>query len=218
MLLLLGVHLGLTIIIDGPLVAASILAAEVEGHEASEKEGHGDCGGECDMSRNKSIRNQQKVSKLMVLKNVPWRVFRQEAVSRDGTTQVAETDVHGDTDTTLETATDVVAVPCNTHGYQWVDTRSSEEGTGVLDAGLTGTGKHGESDGLVVNTRAMVLRDHCVSRRSPQHQLCLQKASWRIRVQPGVTQSQQKAAQRFFVFFTYLQASLRISEMDSWMR
>merc|ERR1711939_171710 len=30
--------------------------------------------------------------------------------------------------------------------YQWVDTRSSEEGTGVLDAGLTGTGKHGESD------------------------------------------------------------------------
>ena len=146
MLLLLGVHLGLTIVIDGPLVAASILAAEVEGHEASEKEGHGDCGGECDMSRNKSIRNQQQVSKLMVLKNVPWRVFRQEAVSRNGTTQVAETDVHGDTDTTLETATDVVAVPCNTHGYQWVDTRSSEEGTGVLDAGLTGTGKHGESD------------------------------------------------------------------------
>ena len=146
MLLLLGVHLGLAVVIDGPLVAASVLAAEVEGHEASEEEGHRDCRGECDMSRNKSSRNQKRLSRLRVLDNVPWGVLRQEAVSRDGATQVTKTDVHGDTDTTLETATDVVAVPCNTHGYQWVDTRSSEEGTGVLDAGLTGTGKHGESD------------------------------------------------------------------------
>lgn len=54
--------------------------------------------------------------------------------------------MHGNADTTLETATDVVAVPGNSHGYQGVDTRCSEEGTGILDAGLAGTGEHSEAD------------------------------------------------------------------------
>lgn len=53
--------------------------------------------------------------------------------------------MHGDADTTLERSTDVISVPCNTHGYQGVDARSSEESTDILDGRLAGRSKHSES-------------------------------------------------------------------------
>ncbi len=49
-----GVVLWQTIIINGPLVAAGIFAAEVEGHKQREDEGHGDSGREGYMARDKS--------------------------------------------------------------------------------------------------------------------------------------------------------------------
>lgn len=81
-----------------------VLAAEICSHESSQDERHAERADECEVSR----------SEL-------WRVLWQEAVSSDRTTQVAKADVHGDTDTTLERATDVVTVPGDTHWDQGVN-------------------------------------------------------------------------------------------------
>lgn len=59
------------------------------------------------------------------------RVPGQVDVRSSHTAQVSETDVHGNTDTTLERATDVVAVPCDTLGYVGVDAADSEEAADV---------------------------------------------------------------------------------------
>jgi hypothetical protein len=54
--------------------------------------------------------------------------------------------MHSDTNTTLERSTNVVTVPGNTHRHQRIDTRGSEEGSGILDAGLTGAGEQNEAE------------------------------------------------------------------------
>lgn len=78
--------------------------------------------------------------------NIPWGVFWQEAESRDGTTQVTESNVHSNTNTSLQRASDVVTVPCDTHGDQWVDTGGGKESTGVLNCWLSRGCKHSETD------------------------------------------------------------------------
>lgn len=53
--------------------------------------------------------------------------------------------MHGNTNTALEGATDVVSVPGDTHWNQWVDTGGSEESAGVLNSWLVSTQEQGET-------------------------------------------------------------------------
>lgn len=101
--------------LEGP-VAAGVFPAEVDVHEDREDQGHG-----------------VKAKQGAVARNVARSVLLQVEEGRDGAAEVAEADVHGDTDTTLERAADVVSVPCDTLGHVGVDTRSQEEAAGVLD-------------------------------------------------------------------------------------
>lgn len=78
--------------------------------------------------------------------NIPWGILWQEHESRDGTTQVAESDVHGNTNTSLQRASDVVTVPGNTHRDQRINTRSGEKCSKILNSSVVGGCKHGESD------------------------------------------------------------------------
>lgn len=53
--------------------------------------------------------------------------------------------MHGNANTTLEGATDVVSVPGDTHWNQWIDTGGSEESTDVLNSWLISAQQHGET-------------------------------------------------------------------------
>lgn len=86
---------------------------------------------------------------------VSWRVSRPICECRNGTTQVSETDVHGDTDTTLGRTANVVSVPGDTHGNVGVDTGGSQEGTKVLNMGVVSGDQHGEA-----NDREKTEKDH----------------------------------------------------------
>lgn len=99
------------------LVTAGVLAAEVNGHEDAEDAAHGGGGNEGPVAAS-------------VVGSVVLAVDK----ARDGTTEVTKADVHGNTDTTLEGTTDVVAVPGDTLGNVGVDTAGDEESTKVLGA------------------------------------------------------------------------------------
>lgn len=99
------------------LVTAGVLAAEVNGHEYAEDAAHGGGGNEGPVAAS-------------VVGSVVLAVDK----ARDGTTEVTKADVHGNTDTTLEGTTDVVAVPGDTLGNVGVDTAGDEESTKVLGA------------------------------------------------------------------------------------
>lgn len=78
--------------------------------------------------------------------NVLWLVDLSVGESRDNTSQVTETDVHGNSNTTLGGSSNVVSVPGDTHWDVGIDTASSKEGTGVLNSWLGGGDQHEESD------------------------------------------------------------------------
>lgn len=110
-------------------VAAGILAAEVDGHEDGEDSGHGSGGEESSVAG-----------------SVVGSIILAEDEARDGTTQVTEADVHGDADTSLERATDVVTVPGDTLGNVGVDAAGDHEGGKVLGAVALGAEEDGETD------------------------------------------------------------------------
>lgn len=74
------------------------------------------------------------------------RVFLEVDESGHDTAEVAETDVHGDTDTALGGATDVVAVPGDTLRDVGVDARGHEEDTGVLDVRVLRCDLHDQAE------------------------------------------------------------------------
>lgn len=112
-------------------VTALVLAAEVEGHEDGEDGGHGSGGEESAVAR-----------------SVVRSIILAEDEAGDGTTQVTETDVHGNTDTSLERATNIVTVPGDTLGNVGVDTAGDHEAGKVLGVVVVSAEKDGEtSDG-----------------------------------------------------------------------
>jgi len=110
-------------------VAPGILLLQVGSHKAAKRKTHA------------SRSNKQAMSR-----EVPGRISGAVSERGNGTTQVAETNVHCDSDTTLGRAANVVAVPGNSHGDVRVNTTGGEERAKVLDAGLVGGDQHGESD------------------------------------------------------------------------
>jgi len=103
-------------------ISASILATEVDGHEDLKEKRHAHQAKKDEMT---------SVELGRVLLEVDER-------SKD-TTEVTETDVHGNTNTTLCGTTNVVAVPGDTLGNVGVDTAGKEEDTGVLGVRLLET-------------------------------------------------------------------------------
>jgi hypothetical protein len=73
-------------------------------------------------------------------------VAREEEVSGDGATKVAEADMHGYTDGSLEGAADVVPIPGNTLRYIGIYARSEEEATGVPHAVVVRGKEHNKTD------------------------------------------------------------------------
>jgi len=96
-------------------ITAGVLAAEVNGHEDAEDAAHGGCG------------DQSPVTASVV-----GSVILAVNEAGDGTTEVTEADVHGNTDTALKGTSDVVAVPGDTLRDVGVDTTSDHEGCEVL--------------------------------------------------------------------------------------
>lgn len=97
------------------LVTAGVLASEVDSHEDAENAAHGSSG------------DQSPVTGAVV-----GGIILAVDEARDGTTKVTEADVHGNTNTTLERTTNVVAVPGDTLGNIGVDTAGDEESGEVL--------------------------------------------------------------------------------------
>lgn len=102
-------------------ISASVLAAEVDGHEDLEKKRH-------------AHQAEQDEVTVVELGGVLLEVDER---SKD-TTKVTESNVHGDTNTTLGGTTDVVTIPGNTLRNVGVDTTGKEEDTGILDVGVGG--------------------------------------------------------------------------------
>lgn len=109
-------------------ITASVLAAEVEGHADGQDARHGD-----------------GADKSAVAGAVVRSVVLAVDEARDGTAEVTEADVHGDTDTSLERAADVVTVPGDTLGNVGVDARGDEEAGKVLGTVVLDTGKDSEA-------------------------------------------------------------------------
>jgi hypothetical protein len=102
-------------------ISASVLATEVDGHESLEEQ-----------------RHAHQAKKDEVTSVELGGVLLEVDERSENTTEVTETDVHGDTDTTLGGTTDVVTVPGDTLGNVGVDTASEEEDTGVLGVRVVG--------------------------------------------------------------------------------
>ena len=110
-------------------ITAGVLAAEVDGHEDAEDAGHGGCS-----------------NKSPVASSVVGGVILAVDETRDGTTEVTEADVHGNTDTALEGTSDVVAVPGDTLRDVGVDTACDHEGGEVLGTVGVDSSKDDEAD------------------------------------------------------------------------
>jgi len=118
-------------------VSAGVLATEVDGHEDLEDE-----------------RHAHQAKKDEVTSVELGRVLLEVHERGKDTTEVTETDVHGNTNTTLGGTTDVVTVPGDTLRDVGVDTASEEEDTSVLDVRVVGSdlendtehGGEGETD------------------------------------------------------------------------
>lgn len=78
--------------------------------------------------------------------DVPGRVSGEVEIRRHGSAEVAESDMHGDADTTFQRSADVVAVPRDTLGYVGVDSAGEEEATRVLDLVRIRSEEHDETD------------------------------------------------------------------------
>lgn len=109
-------------------IATSVLAAQIDGHDGAEDGAHGEGADQADVAG-------QKLGRVLGLVDV----------GGDAATKIAETDVHGDADTTLDRSTDVVTIPCNTLRNVGVDTRRSKECAGVLDVRLVRRSKQDEA-------------------------------------------------------------------------
>jgi hypothetical protein len=100
-------------------VSASIFATEVYGHDNLEDE-----------------RHAHQAKKDEVTSVELGRVFLEVDEGSEDTAEVTETDVHGDTDTTLSGTTNVVTVPGDTLRDVGVNATGKEEDTGILDVGV----------------------------------------------------------------------------------
>lgn len=128
-LLLLSVLLWLLRVLG---VAAHILPAQVGGHDGAEDGAHG------------NEADEGAVTRVVVR-----RVSRAVDERGDNTAQVAEADMHGDTDAALGRAADVVAIPGHTLRDVRVDTGGGEEDARVFDRiALTGD-EHDKSNDTV---------------------------------------------------------------------
>lgn len=67
-------------------------------------------------------------------------------VRGDHATHVAEADVHGDANATLQGAADIVTIPGDTLWHVGVDAAREEEAAGVLDLAVIGGDEHDEAD------------------------------------------------------------------------
>jgi len=110
-------------------VTAGILAAQVDGHEDGQAESH-------------ELASQERAVAGVVLRAVLGEV----EVGRDGTTEVAKADVHGDTNTALQGAADIVAIPGNTLRHVGVDARREEEATSILHTCRLRGHEHDQTD------------------------------------------------------------------------
>jgi hypothetical protein len=114
-------------------VAAGILAAQIDGHDDGEDKGH-------------DMQSEQGAEARIV----PRLIAGEEEIRRHGSAEVAEADVHGNTDTTLERAANVVAVPSDTLRDVGVDTRGHEEAANVAHRAVLGNQKHYHADNSVI--------------------------------------------------------------------
>jgi hypothetical protein len=96
-------------------ISAGVLATEIDGHENLEEQRH----------THQAKKNEVTGVEL-------GRVLLEVDERGKNTTEVTETDVHGNTDTTLGGTTDVVTIPGDTLRNVGVDTAGEEEDTGVL--------------------------------------------------------------------------------------
>lgn len=103
-------------------ISTGVLATEVDGHENLKDE-----------------RHAHQTEKDEVTSVELGRVLLEVDERSKDTTKVTETDVHGDTDTTLGGTTNVVTVPGDTLRDVGVDTASEKEDTGVLDVRVVGS-------------------------------------------------------------------------------
>lgn len=74
-----------------------------------------------------------------------WRIFGLVDEAGNGTTKITETNVHCNTNATLQRATDVVAVPGHTLWYIWVDAGADEEAAHVSNMVIGRCEEHDET-------------------------------------------------------------------------
>ena len=96
-------------------VATGVLAAVVDGHPGLEAQAHG-----------------QKADEDTVALYEAWSVLWQVDEGGEDTAEVTESDVHSDTDTALDGAAHVVAIPGESLGDVGVDSAGEQEGSGVF--------------------------------------------------------------------------------------
>lgn len=129
-------------------IAAGILAAEIDGHENLEADAHGDHSDEDGMSGDKLRGVLGQVDKSGdSTSEITCKQFI-SIESKRGLkmrSQLTKTDVHGNADTTLDAATNVVAVPGHTLGNVGVDSHGEEETTGILDMGVLRRDQHNKT-------------------------------------------------------------------------
>jgi len=76
---------------------------------------------------------------------VPWSIHGTEGETGNDTTEITETNMHGDTDSSFGSSTDVVTIPGNSHGNIGVDPRDDEEGAYILNMGIVSRNKENEA-------------------------------------------------------------------------
>ena len=113
-------------------VSAGVFAAKPDGHEDGKDAGHG-----------------SSAEKSAVAGSVVGSIILAEDEARDGTTEVTEANMHGNTDTTLEGTTDVVTVPCDTLGNVGVDAGGDHEASKVLDRVVLNSEEESEANHTV---------------------------------------------------------------------
>lgn len=118
-LLLHGIILGSLVF----AVTALVFIAEVDGEDSAENSGH------CNAAKQNEMAG--KVARGFI---------RTEDKARDGAAEVTHTNLHGNTNSTLQCTADIVAVPGNGLRDVGVDTSNNKEAREVLDLVVLDTG------------------------------------------------------------------------------
>jgi hypothetical protein len=97
-------------------------------------------------NRTQRTRHRQHPNEHSIPLVEPRPLLRLEQESGDTAAEVTAADVHGDADTALGAAADVVPVPGDSRRDVGVDARGGEEAADIFDFGVVGGDEHREAD------------------------------------------------------------------------